>query len=133
MYYSKNSSASLSIPRNYGGSVFRVIDETEREKQHKSDQNSTKIDENFAKNDKNNAKNEQKSEVFSHFLQENCKKSSDFCEKEDEKTTNFSLISNLFDGILVEDLLLLGLIFVIHHENPNNPVLLLLLILLLSK
>ena len=43
------------------------------------------------------------------------------------------LLSALFSGISVEDLLLLGLIFVIHQENPNDSTLLLLLILLLAK
>ena len=30
MYYSKGSQASFSIPQNYSGNTFRVIDESER-------------------------------------------------------------------------------------------------------
>ena len=30
MYYSKNNSNSISVPRNYSGNTFRVIDESER-------------------------------------------------------------------------------------------------------
>ena len=57
------------------------------------------------------------------------------CEKETEKQSNEprDLISSLFSGISAEDILLLGLIFIIHQENPNDNTLLLLLILLLAK
>jgi hypothetical protein len=30
MYYSKNNSSTVSVPRNYAGNAFRVVDETER-------------------------------------------------------------------------------------------------------
>lgn len=58
------------------------------------------------------------------------------CEKEAEKQNNEpprDLITSLLSGISAEDILLLGLIFIIHQENPNDNTLLLLLILLLAK
>lgn len=60
----------------------------------------------------------------------------DTCEKEVEKQHNEpprDLITSLLSGISAEDILLLGLIFIIHQENPNDNTLLLLLILLLAK
>lgn len=106
MYYSKNNSNSINIPRNYSGNTFRVIDESERHyiketpqiDYEKSEKTSTKIED-------LDTKNEPKNPIFSSFF------------------SNFS----------VEDILLLGLMLVIHQENPNDTTLLLLLILLLAK
>ena len=109
MYYSKNS--SVSIPRNYGGNAFKVIDESDRTyRQEKPDPlpfDSPSADEVKEKASCDNENKEAKKEV--------------------------PLFSSLLSGISVEDVLLLGLIFVIHEGNPNDPVLFLLLILLLSK
>ena len=30
MYYSKNNLGTVSVPRNYGGNAFKVVDESER-------------------------------------------------------------------------------------------------------
>lgn len=119
MYYSKNSGSTLNIPRNYSGNTFRVIDETERERPQTKEAIShqpDRINENFInKNDHPHAEKDEK------------------CEISDHKPSNFSPIFSLFSEISVEDILLLGLIFVIHQENPNDSTLLLLLILLLAK
>ena len=53
MYYSKNNSSNITLPRNYSGNTFRVIDESERhyikeetEEQIEKNKNlSTKIEE----------------------------------------------------------------------------------------
>ena len=53
MYYSKNNSSNITLPRNYSGNTFRVIDESERhytkedpeEQIEKSKNLSTKIEE----------------------------------------------------------------------------------------
>lgn len=104
MYYSKNS--SLSIPTNYHGNAFRVIDESNRTYTQKSaDEPTAKVEEPECKT--NQPQSLGKGEA--------------------------SLISSLLSGVCVEDLLLLGLIFVIHEESPDDPILFLLLLLLLAK
>ena len=106
MYYSKNASQPLNVPRNYSGNTFRVIDESERhyikdqellEEENKEDL-SIKIDETESKKDGKN-----------------------------------SILPSIFSDISVEDVLLLGIMLVIHQENPNDSTLLLLLVLLLAK
>ena len=52
--------------------------------------------------------------------------------KQDKKDATSPLLS-LLSGISIEDVLLLGLILVIHQENPNDSMLIFLLILLLAK
>ena len=104
MYYSKNG--SLSIPKNYAGNTFRVIDESDRTyhaPEHiQVPQKEEKNNQEYTSNDTPN-----KSEI--------------------------PIISTILSGISVEDILILGLIFVIHEENPNDPILFILLILLLAK
>ena len=106
MYYSKNAPQSISIPRNYSGNTFRVIDESERHY----------IKENELKEDK-------KVENLSIKID----------EKEVKKEAKNSILPSIFADISVEDVLLLGIMLVIHQENPNDSTLLLLLILLLAK
>ena len=108
MYYSKSNAPS--IPKNYGGNAFRVIDESNRTYPPERQENP-----------KNDIEIEQKNQ-----------ESAPIPEGKKQKG-EIPLISSLFSGISVEDVLLLGLIFVIHEDNPNDPVLFLLLILLLSK
>ena len=106
MYYSKNNSSNITLPRNYSGNTFRVIDESERhyikeeteEQKEKNKNLSTKIE-----------------------------------EKEIKKDGKTSILPSIFSDISVEDVLLLGIMLVIHQENPNDTTLLLLLILLLAK
>ena len=106
MYYSKGNSQSISVPRNYSGNTFRVVDESERHYIKKEEEESeTKCEDFSTKIEETKPQNEEKNPVFNSF----------------------------FNGISLEDLLLLGLIFVIHQENPNDTTLLLLLILLLAK
>ena len=107
MYYSKNSSPNISVPRNYSGNTFRVIDESER---HYIKDAQTKEGENET-ND------------FSTKIE----------ESETKKESKFSTLPSIFSDISVEDVLLLGIMLVIHQENPNDTTLLLLLILLLAK
>ena len=113
MYYSKNNLSSVSVPRNYGGNAFRVVDETDR---------------NYIKEGFEN--NVEKSDNFFESEQKISPKTDDLPLENEKKI--FSLPS-FFSDISVEDLLLLGLIFVIHQENPNDSILILLLILLLAK
>ena len=110
MYYSKNSFTNVTVPRNYSGNVFKVIDETE--KRH--------VENNSIEEELHNGS-------FSIETEENCEKSVQ------EPDSNSHFLNSFLSNISVEDLLLLGIIFVIHQENPNDSILLLLLILLLAK
>ena len=107
MYYSKNHSQAISVPRNYSGNTFRVIDESERR---------------YIK-ETNSEKEERKSEISSTKIDEKILKNE---PKE-------SILPSFFADISVEDILLIGLMLVIHQENPNDTTLFLLLILLLAK
>ena len=110
MYYSKNGAGGIALPKNYSGSAFRVTDESDRT-YHKEPPMPTQND--------NISDREQAAE--------------DGTRKCNEERGEGSVISSLLSGISVEDILLLGLIFVIHEENPSDPVLFLLLLLLLTK
>lgn len=106
MYYSKSNSSNLIPPRNYSGNTFRVIDESERhyiKEEHKEQK--------------------EKDEIPSTKIE----------EKETKNDIKNSILPSIFSDISVEDVLLLGLMLVIHQENPNDTTLLLLLILLLAK
>ncbi|MBR2381735.1 MAG: hypothetical protein IKA84_04515 [Clostridia bacterium] len=110
MYYSKNNFTNVTVPKNYSGNAFRVIDETEKRSIEKTLDD--KEDSSISFPTKAEEKNEEKVTV---------------------SAPTPSLLNSLFSNISVEDLLLLGLIFVIHQENPNDSILILLLILLLAK
>ena len=109
MYYSKNNFTNVTVPKNYSGNAFRFVDETEKQRTEKTVDNEDFIND-FS------TKIEEKSE-----------------EKLSKSDSHPSFLESFFSNISVEDLLLLGLIFVIHQENPNDSVLVLLLILLLAK
>ena len=106
MYYNKNSSKNITLPRNYSGNTFRVIDESER--------------------------NYIKYQVEDSNKQENLS-STKIEEKKSSTEQKNSILPSIFRDISVEDILLLGLMLVIHQENPNDTTQLLLLILLLAK
>ena len=106
MYYSKNHSPSITVPRNYSGNTFRVIDESDRHY----------ITEQTLANEEKNSSCKEKAE-----------------EKPLENEEKNSVFPSFLANISLEDILLLGLMFVIHQENPNDTTLLLLLILLLVK
>ena len=106
MYYSKSASQGIALPRNYSGNTFRVIDESERH---------------YIKEQP--AEHEEKEKVLSTKIE----------EKDPQKEAKNSIFPSIFSDISVEDVLLLGLMLVIHQENPNDATLLLLLILLLAK
>ena len=106
MYYSKNAPQSINVPRNYSGNTFRVIDESERH---------------YIK--ENELEEEKKSDIFSTKIDENDVK----------KEVKNSILPSIFADISVEDVLLLGIMLVIHQENPHDSTLLVLLILLLAK
>lgn len=105
MYYSKGTQNVLTIPQNYSGNTFRVIDESDRT--YKSESEQLQAESNFEPSDESPIK--------------------------EEKGEPASPLSSLFSSISMEDLLLLGLIFVIHQHDPNDSTLILLLILLLAK
>lgn len=107
MYYSKNSSAQISIPHNYRGNAFRVQDQSDRTYTVQTESNV-------------------QSDIQTVKEQENPIKIS-------QKSAEKSPLVDLFSTVSAEDVLLLGLIFIIHQDNPNDPILLILLLLLLSK
>ena len=106
MYYSKNNSSNITLPRNYSGNTFRVIDESERH---------------YTKEDPEEQ------------IEKNKNLSTKIEEKEIKKDGKSSILPSILSDISVEDVLLLGIMLVIHQENPNDTTLLLLLILLLAK
>ena len=57
----------------------------------------------------------------------------DKVEKKCKTESSNDILTSLISGISAEDMLLLGLIFIIYQENPNDSALILLLILLLAK
>lgn len=108
MYYSKNNSQSINIPRNYSGNTFRVIDESER---------------NYIKDTEEKENGKEDTNDFSIKID----------KTQIKKETKPPILPSIFSDISVEDVLLLGIMLVIHQENPNDTTLLLLLILLLAK
>lgn len=54
-------------------------------------------------------------------------------DEKGEKSSAVPFLSHILSNISIEDFLILGLIIVIHQENPNDTTLLLLLVLLLAK
>ena len=126
MYYSKNTSSQVSVPLNYGGNAFRVIDESKREPRNEVD-----------------ASESSKLPHSSHPFQSNthtipdcdkphlCEEENPSCNENEE--THKGSIPSILSGISMEDILLLGLILVVHQNDHNDPTLLLLLILLLTK
>lgn len=141
MYYSKNTSSQVSVPLNYGGNAFRVIDESTRE---------PRIEANASDSSKpphsphsphqphsSHSPHASYSPQNNTHINPDCDKPS-LCEEENpncnenDETQNES-ISSILSGISMEDILLLGLILVVHQNDHNDPTLLLLLILLLSK
>lgn len=104
MYYSKNG--SLSIPKNYAGNTFRVIDESDRTYHAPEPIATPQINEESTQEQPQN---------------------------ETKIKSEIPVISSVLSAISVEEILILGLIFVIHEENPNDPILFILLLLLLAK
>ena len=96
MYYSKGGvTDKISVPKNYSGNTFRQ--EFESEYSQSQDEKSTKIE------NKTNEIDTKNDEFIPSNTSESPSKSPSFLQ-----------------NISVEDILLLGLIFVIHQENPND-------------
>lgn len=110
MYYSKSTSSTVSVPHNYSGNVFRVIDESDRSFQHANNVESEICDQHKA-------------------LETEC--SERVIENKTENDSNAP--SSIFSNISMEDILIIGLMLVIHQNDPQDPTALLLLILLLAK
>lgn len=110
MYYSKNvTTEKISVPKNYSGNTFRQ-EATTDESTYPQSETSTIIEKSIEPFDTENS------------------------EINNQKTQNNMVqLPSFLQNISVEDILLLGLIFVIHQENPNDSTLVLLLILLLAK
>ena len=107
MYYSKNTGATITLPQNYSGNAFRVQDESDRARPPSP--TAPSIEESIPE--------------APPPAKEDCT----------SNASEHSHLSSLISSISVEDLLLLGIIFVIHQSNLEDPTLLLLLILLLVK
>lgn len=103
MYYSKNQQKAIPIPAGYKGSAFIPSLSEERDYIEKSPPDDAPLSK--------------------------CDEHAEIEEKRKENSPLPSLLSN----ISLEDLLLLGLVFLIHREDPNDPTLLLLLLLLMVK
>ena len=135
MYYSKNTSSQVSVPLNYGGNAFRVIDESKREPRNEVDASES--------SKRPHSPHPSHPPHSSHPFQSNthtipdcdkphpCEEENPSCNENDE--THKGSIPSILSGISMEDILLLGLILVVHQNDHNDPTLLLLLILLLSK
>lgn len=127
MYYSKRSSDSVAVPRNYSGSLFRVIDESDRSPDRTS----------VVENEQLGRENCPCGEEKGRSGDENGQCEREICEKNGCKSNHHSTllgsVTNILSDISTEELLLLGLIFVIHRDDPNDPILLALLALLVTK
>ena len=100
MYYSKNNSPRITVPRNYSGNMFRPEED-----------------------------------ALKPYIEERKAPEPLKCESEahpDSKVQTPPLFSAL-TGIYVEDLLLLGVIFVVLSKDPSDDIVLLFLLLLLVK
>lgn len=141
MYYSKRPSDSVAVPRNYSGSLFRVIDESDRSPDR------TLTGENEPRGGENCPCGEEKGRQAGENRpcggenrgcgEENGQCEREICEKNGCKCNHHSTllgsVTNILSDISTEELLLLGLIFVIHRDDPNDPILLALLALLVTK
>ena len=102
MYYSKNNSPRITVPRNYSGNMFRSEEDVLKP---------------YIEERKAPAPEPLKCESDAH---------------PDSKLPSPPLFSAL-TGISVEDLLLLGVIFVVLSKDPSDDIVLLFLLLLLVK
>ena len=105
MYYSKSGSIRVTVPKNYAGNAF-YTDEMSEQSAPKNVPDKTE------------------------FLFPDSEKVEAVEEKNDK---NNNILASLVSDISVEDLLLVGLIFVIYQSDPKDPTLIILLILLLVK
>lgn len=160
MYYSKRTSDSVAVPRNYSGSLFRVIDESDRspmvenercggEKFPDRPQNGDFCDSrpcesgNCDRNGENgrcehgnrpcDGGNGRQDGTFCLCEHGNREKNGCGGDKFSHRSTMLGSLSNILSDISTEELLLLGLIVVIHRDDPNDPILLALLALLVTK
>ncbi len=113
MYYSKRGSEGVAVPRNYSGSLFRVVDESDR----------TPPDRDPMDRDPPERKNSENAGA-------ECRACTGACKKDDGGLVT---LSHIFSGISVEELLLVGLMTVIHRDDPDDPILLVLLVLLMAR
>lgn len=105
MYYSKRGAAGIAVPRNYSGSLFRVIDESDRTPPEPPPCEACGV----------------------------CEDSPRCVPEGDGERGGLLAISRILSGISVEELLLIGLMTVIHKDDPNDPILIILLVLLMTK
>ena len=105
MYYSKNGSIKVTVPQNYAGNAFYTDEKSEQKDTEKFHQDTPQNDALYAPSD----------------------------SLKSTKIENSASENTLPFDISVEDLLLLGLIFVIYQSDPKDPTLIILLILLLVK
>lgn len=144
MYYSKRPSDSVAVPRNYSGSLFRVIDESDRSPDRApSEENEERVGEICGCNEENghiggencpcDGENGRQDGGFCHGGRGICKENGGGGDKCNHRSTLLGSVSNILSDISTEELLLLGLIVVIHKDDPNDPILLALLALLLTK
>ena len=107
MYYSKTQAQGINIPHNYSGNTFRATEENYTDNNEKALQFESE-------------------ELVADAVQ-------NYSENEEKGAGAVPFLSHILSNVSIEDFLILGLIIVIHQENPNDTTLLLLLILLLAK
>lgn len=127
MYYSKSYAkvgGGVNIPSNYHGTAFQAPENTGDTYTENANQESvfSPLERNYANSERDSPTRENEAEGGLECSLERC-----------ERAPESSLISSFFQSVSLEDVLLLGLLLVIHDESPNDPVLILLLILLLTK
>lgn len=140
MYYSKRTSDSVAVPRNYSGSLFRVIDESDRSPMVENERCEGEIcgrsEENGRCGGENrpcDGENGRQDGTFCLCEHGNREKNGCGGDKCSHRSTMLGSLSNILSDISTEELLLLGLIVVIHRDDPNDPILLALLALLVTK
>ncbi len=138
MYYSKNypknRNQTITVPRNYSGNTFRVIDETERTYPRDTEEDKDRVsgtDRHFSDKDHPHSFKNRRDSIETEKHPCTSPPLSSLLPK--AMSNKDTAIAGLLSNVSVEDVLLLGIMLVIYTNDPSDPTLLLLLILLLAK
>lgn len=137
MYYSKTSPSRhgerITVPQNYSGNAFRVKDESERRRYEpapSSDEETRPTEAPFDIAPQAEAEGEENEDRGARTGERGEDRSAPVSAS---RSGGGGLLSSLFQGTSLEDVLLIALTFMILQDETNDDVLLLLIILLFLK
>ena len=133
MYYSKNQaqrSGRVIVPENYSGNAFRVKDESERRPVQKESE--PHISPSFVAAEPPLSPPFEKEQYLD--AEERTEEVGE-CEKPapPQKPSGAGLLSGIFNDIDLEDIIFLGLLWVLFQDDASDDALLLIIALLLLK